>query len=63
MKGSSPSATALTAGLAIMALGALLVLDRGGQIDLGFAYLAPAVVAAIGLVLLIDGLARRRRRG
>lgn len=63
MRGRAPSATALTAGLAIVALGILLVLDRGGKIDLGFAYLGPALIAALGLILLIGGLAHRQRRG
>lgn len=63
MKGRAPSATALTAGLAIVALGVLLVLDSGGEIHLGFAYLGPALIAVLGLVSLASGLARRRRRG
>ncbi len=63
MSARPPSMTALTAGLAIVALGVLLVLDRGGRIDLGFAFLGPALVAALGLVLLTSGLARRSRRG
>lgn len=58
---NAPNVTALIAGVAITALGILLLLDRAGQIDLGFAYLAPALAAGIGLVLLAGGLADRRR--
>ncbi len=63
MSARPPSVTALTAGLTIFALGVLLVLDRGGRVDLGFAFLGPALIAALGLVLLVSGLAHHRRRG
>jgi hypothetical protein len=55
--------TALTAGIAIVVLGALLVLDAAGSIDLGFAYVAPVLVGALGAILLVGGLASRGRRG
>ena len=48
--------TLIVAGLATIALGTLLLLDRLGTIDLRFEYMAPAVLAAIGLVLLAAGL-------
>jgi hypothetical protein len=51
----------LVAGLAIAALGALLLLDRTGVIDVGFGYAAPAVTATVGAVLLAAGLAGPRR--
>jgi hypothetical protein len=52
----------LVAGLAIAALGALLLLDRTGAIDLGFGYVAPAVTATVGAILLAAGLEGPRRR-
>jgi hypothetical protein len=59
----SPNVTALTAGIAIVVLGALLVLDAAGSIDLGFAYVAPVLVGALGEILLVGGLASSGRRG
>jgi hypothetical protein len=52
--------TSLVAGLAISALGALLLLDRLGVLDLGFGYVAPAVTATVGAILLAAGLERPR---
>jgi hypothetical protein len=51
----------LVAGLAIAALGALLLLDRTGAIDVGYGYAAPAVTATVGAILLVAGLAGPRR--
>lgn len=48
--------TLVVAGLATIALGALLLLDRLGALDLRFEYMAPAVLAAIGIVLISAGL-------
>jgi len=48
--------TLVVAGFATIALGALLLLDRLGSIDLRFEYMAPAVLAAIGIVLITAGL-------
>ena len=48
--------TLIIAGLAAVALGTLLLLDRLGTIDLRFDYALPAVFAAIGIVLLSAGL-------
>lgn len=48
--------TLVVAGLATVALGALLLLDQLGAIDLRFGYAAPAVLAAVGAVLLTAGL-------
>lgn len=58
----SPNVTSLVAGLALIALGALVVMDADGSLDLGFAYMAPALVAALGAILLASGLAARGRR-
>jgi len=48
--------TLIVAGLATIALGALLLLDRTGVVDVRFDYMLPAVLAAIGAVLLAAGL-------
>jgi hypothetical protein len=46
------------AGLAIGALGGLLLLDFQGTIDLRFSALAPIVFATVGAILLTLGLSR-----
>ena len=48
--------TIIVAGLAVVALGVLFLLDRLSVLDLRFDYAAPAVLAAIGLILLSAGL-------
>jgi hypothetical protein len=58
----SPSVTSLVAGLVVIALGALVVMNADGSLDLGFAYMAPALLAALGAVLLASGIASRGRR-
>jgi hypothetical protein len=57
MRGRRADRTLIVAGLAAIALGALLLLDRTGTIDVRFDYMLPAVLAAFGLVLLVSGLA------
>ena len=49
---------AFVSGLVVTGLGVLLLLDQAGVLDLRFAYLAPAVLAAVGAVLLASGLSR-----
>jgi hypothetical protein len=51
----------LTAGLALVVLGAVLLLDRTGTVDLTFGSMAPIAFAAIGAILLASGLSRGRR--
>jgi hypothetical protein len=51
--------TSLAAGLVLMALGTLFLLDRIEAVDLRFGYLWPALLAALGVVLLTAGLSRR----
>jgi hypothetical protein len=58
----SPNVTSLVAGLVVTALGALVVMNADGRLDLDFAYMGPALVAALGAVLLASGLAARGRR-
>ncbi len=51
----------LAAGLAICALGTLLLLDQLEVLDLRFGYLWPALLATIGSILLAFGLTGKRR--
>jgi hypothetical protein len=48
--------TLIVAGLAAVALGTLLLLDRTDVLNVRFDYMVPAVLAAIGAVLLAAGL-------
>jgi cell wall-active antibiotic response 4TMS protein YvqF len=57
-----PDLTSLVAGVVLVALGALLVLQSEDVVDLSLGYLWPALLAATGAVLLASGI-RRRRRG
>ena len=51
----------LVAGLAVGALGVLLLLDQVDTIDLRFGYLWPALLGTIGTILLAVGLTGKRR--
>ncbi|MCW3045775.1 MAG: hypothetical protein JWO74_59 [Solirubrobacterales bacterium] len=53
-----PDPLSLTAGVVLIALGAVLFLDRTGAVDLGFDVVAPVVCAALGAILLVSGLTR-----
>jgi membrane protein implicated in regulation of membrane protease activity len=55
----SPDVTTLVAGLATLALGAVLLADSLGAFELSFAAFAPLVLAAVGATLLASGLGRR----
>jgi len=46
----------MAAGTVTIALGALFLLDRLDVIDVRFGYAMPAVIAAVGVVLLVAGL-------
>jgi hypothetical protein len=50
----------LTAGLALVVLGALLLLDRSGTLRLDFGSMAPIAFGAVGAILLASGLTRGR---
>jgi hypothetical protein len=54
-----PDVPSLVAGLGTTSLGTVLLLDRVGTLDLGFAALAPIACAVIGAILLANGLSRR----
>ena len=49
----------VVAGVAVIALGVLLMLDAEGALDLSFALLAPVACAATGAILVVSGLSRR----
>jgi hypothetical protein len=53
-----PDIPALVAGLVVLALGGVLMLDGLDVIDLSFAAFAPIACAALGTILLANGLSR-----
>ena len=54
-----PDLPSLVAGLVILILGAVLLLDRLDVLTLHFASWGPLACAAIGAILLASGLGRR----
>jgi hypothetical protein len=56
----SADPTSLVAGIAVLALGVLLLLDAKGTLELRFGVLAPAACAAMGAILLASGMTRPR---
>ncbi|MEA2190312.1 MAG: hypothetical protein QOI73_433 [Solirubrobacteraceae bacterium] len=48
----------LTAGLALVVLGTVLLLDALGVVRLSFGSMAPIAFAAVGAILLASGLSR-----
>ena len=59
MPARRPDLPSLIAGLAVLAIGILILLHDQGSIDLSFAVFAPVACAATGAVLLAAGLSRR----
>ena len=57
---SGPDIPALVAGLAVLALGGVLMLDAFDVFELSFAVFAPVACAAAGAILVANGLGRRR---
>lgn len=57
---ASPDLASVVAGVAVLALGVLLLLDASGTLDLSFAILAPVACAATGAILLASGMSRPR---
>jgi hypothetical protein len=57
---AGPDIRALVAGLAVVALGGVLLLDALHAIDMTFAVFAPVACAAGGAILLANGLSRRQ---
>ena len=54
----SPDVTSIVAGIALIALGGVLLADAVGAIALSFEALAPIACAAVGAILLAAGLSR-----
>jgi hypothetical protein len=54
-----PDPAALVAGLGVVVLGVLVLLDRTGTLALRFGVLGPVVCAVLGAALLATGLSRR----
>jgi uncharacterized membrane protein YidH (DUF202 family) len=54
--------TLIAAGLVTIALGTLFLLDRLRVIDVRFGYAMPAVLAAVGIVLIVAGQGNVGRR-
>jgi hypothetical protein len=53
-----PDIRALVAGLSLLALGGVLLLNALDAIDLSFAGFAPVACAATGAILVANGLSR-----
>jgi hypothetical protein len=54
-----PDVPSLIAGMVVIALGIVLMLDFVGAAELRFSVIAPIVCAAAGAILLASGLSRR----
>jgi len=59
VRADRPDVRSIVAGISVLALGAVLLLDETGVIELSFGVLAPVACAVAGAVLLANGLARR----
>ena len=51
-----PDPISLASGAVIAALGALVLLDSAGAIELTLGWLAVAVTAGVGVIVLLSGL-------
>jgi hypothetical protein len=54
----SPDRVSLVAGVALLVLGTVLLLDRLEAIDVRFGSLAPVLLGTVGAILLASGLQR-----
>lgn len=54
--GVRPDLVSLVSGAVIAALGALVLLDSAGAIDISLGWIAVALTASIGAILLLSGL-------
>jgi hypothetical protein len=52
----------LASGAVIVALGALVLLDSSGALDLSLGWIAAALTGAVGVILLLSGLVRSAER-
>jgi len=55
-----PDLTSVVAGVCVIGLGVVLLLDATGTLELRFAVLAPAACAALGAILVASGMTRPR---
>jgi hypothetical protein len=55
-----PDLTSIVAGVCVVGLGVLLLLDASGGLELRFGVLAPAACAALGAILVASGMTRPR---
>ena len=60
MQGRELDTTSVIAGLALVAFGLLVLLDRADMLNLRFGYFWPAIAATLGAILLASGLGRGR---
>jgi hypothetical protein len=51
-----PEPVSLVAGVAIAALGGLLIADQAGALSLDWGWAGAALAAAAGLILMVSGL-------
>lgn len=50
----------LASGAAIAALGAIVLVESSGAVDISLGWIAVALTAALGTILLVSGLAGER---
>jgi hypothetical protein len=60
VRASGPDVSSIVAGIAVLALGAVLLLHETGVIELSFGILAPVACAATGAIMLAAGLSGRQ---
>jgi hypothetical protein len=53
-----PDLATLISGVSVVILGAVLLLDRAGDLSLDFGTLGPLMLTVLGVILLVTGLAR-----
>jgi LiaI-LiaF-like transmembrane region len=61
MKSRAFDPASLVAGLVVIGLGVVLLLDQTDTIDLRFGYFLPAILGTVGAIMLAVGLTGRRR--
>jgi hypothetical protein len=55
-----PDPTSIVSGIAVLALGVLLLLDASDAFELSFGVLAPVACATMGAILVASGMTRRQ---
>jgi len=60
-RAAEPDRVSLTAGLVLVVLGLVLLLDGAGVLELTFGAMAPIAFGAVGAILLASGLSRGAR--